>query len=210
MSKSITRSLNLRVFMLGEAIRMALTRSLWERVLAVLGPLGSWSFSPVGGNCLHSEGELAYVLSVKRKEDCQDPQRALVANLKEDYLLDPCWFSGNPLWGVPLFLRQICARTNGPQNGETPLRGSTRQNSGGLRWSHPPLPQGWGKMSPVERGEWTQNERTKNEKAIFLGINNLCQSRIPEVAYHPEIIYANLEFRKLHIIRTHLHLIIIH
>ena len=79
---------------------------LAERVLAGLGPHGSWSFSPVGGNCLHSEGELAYVLSEKGKEDCQISQRVLVVNLKGIDLLDPWWLSGNPLWGAPFSLGQ--------------------------------------------------------------------------------------------------------
>ena len=110
MAKSITWSLNLEVFMLGEVIRRAWLDLLWDRVLTALGPLGSWSFSPVGGNCLHSEGELVYVLSEKRKEDCQNSWWVLAVNLKGNYLLDPCWVSSNPLWGVPLFLGQNLSR----------------------------------------------------------------------------------------------------
>ena len=64
--------------------------SLVEQSLDQLGPHGSWGFSPVGGNHLHSEGEPVRVLSEKGKEDCLELLTVLAAILKENYLLDPC------------------------------------------------------------------------------------------------------------------------
>ena len=49
-----------------------LDSSLEEPSPGQLGPHGSWGFSPVGGNRLHSEGELVKVLSRKGKEDCRN------------------------------------------------------------------------------------------------------------------------------------------
>ena len=98
--------------------------SLWEQSLGLawLGPHGSWGFSPVGGNRLYSEGEPVRVLSTKGKEDCPELLTVLAVNLKENYLLDPCVVSSNPLWGGRFSSSNICARTNGPPERKPPLR----------------------------------------------------------------------------------------
>ena len=97
MLKSITSSWIPEFF---DASSAALTRPFRNRVLAWLGPHGSWGFSPVGGNRLYSEGESVRVLSTKGKEDCPELLTVLAVNLKENYLLDPCVVSSNPLWDV--------------------------------------------------------------------------------------------------------------
>ena len=85
--------------------------------LGQLGPHGSWGFSPVGGNRLYSEGELVLVLSIKGKEDCPELPTVLAVILKENYLLDPCVVSSNPLWEARLSSSKISTRVNGPQDG---------------------------------------------------------------------------------------------
>ena len=99
MPKSITSSSIPAFFNTSSA---ALTRPFGNRVLALawLGTHGSWGFSPVGGNRLYSEGEPVRVLSTKGKEDCPELLTVLAVNLKENYPLDPCVVSSNPLWDV--------------------------------------------------------------------------------------------------------------
>ena len=78
---------------------------LQDRVLAGLGPHGSWSFSPVGGNCLDSEGELAYVLSEKRKEDCQNLLTGACGQPERELLAWPLLVFWQPALGSAAFPR---------------------------------------------------------------------------------------------------------
>ena len=67
-----------------------LDSSLVEASLGYLGPHGSWGFSPVGGNRLHSEGEPVNVLPEKREGGLPELLTVHAAILNENYLLDPC------------------------------------------------------------------------------------------------------------------------
>ena len=101
-----------------------LDSSLEEPSPGQLGPHGSWGFSPVGGSRLYSEGEPVYVLSRKRKEDCSELLTVLAVILTENCLLDPCVVSSTRSGECRFSSGKICARANGPQNGNLHWRGT--------------------------------------------------------------------------------------
>ena len=140
----------------------------------------------------------------KGKRTASTPQGRLWPTLKENFLLDPCWFSGNPLWGVPLFLGLKLARgLTVPRTGDSTAWG-TRQNSGGFSAGESPSPPtglgARGKMAPAKRTGWKETKPESNQKKRkrILARNNIYRSRILEV---PHIMIH------LHIIIMHLHLI---
>ena len=77
----------------------------------------------------------------------------LAVILKENYLLDPCVVSSNPLCGGSVFLGQNLREGERPPGRETPMRGSTRKQSGALDAEEPPSPSTglgrWGLNAPV-------------------------------------------------------------
>ena len=75
----------------------------------------------------------------------------LAVNLKENYLLDPCVVSSNPLWGRLFFLgRNLREGQRSPER-EPPLRESTRK-SGALDAEGAPSPStGLGLSAPEDQ-----------------------------------------------------------
>ena len=112
-----------------------------------------------------SDGEPVQVLSRKGKEDCPELLTVLAVILKENYLLDPCVVSGNPLWEARSPLGKICPGVNGSPGRETPLRGSTRKLVRSTQ-KEPPTPStGLGRWRQMlQRTQLWKEKEKKNKK----------------------------------------------
>ena len=126
--------------------------------------------SPVGGNRSHSEGGSVLVLSRKGKEDCPE-LLTLLAVIPKETCSTLAWFLAPGSGECPFSSGKICARTNGPPERKTPLRGSTRKQLwyDQRRRVHPPIARGWvagakySRRPPVEREE-SKNAQIRKEK----------------------------------------------
>ena len=95
---------------------------------------GSRGFSLVGGNRLYSEGELAYVLPKKGKEDCREPPTCTCGQPERELLSWPVT-QATRTWGVPLFPSQNGWGLGVPSTGDsTSGENQTRLWCGHRKW----------------------------------------------------------------------------
>ena len=107
----------------------------------------------------------------------------LAVNLKENYLLDLCVVSSNPLRGVPFFLGQNLREGLRSPERETPLRGEHQKVWCALATGESPSPSTglgrWGKTAPEGPPVEKEREEAIKRKKEKTNLTQTGRKRIP-------------------------------